>query len=133
MGLERYSTLTGNYFKGADCVLFFFSVEDQYSLEGLDDAVREAKSVTSPTCLCFLVASKVDLDSDIFEDRIVEKQKELQCERLFFISSKTGTGVDKLIDVIASELKKRRANTSSPIRSASHNPPVEEQSKCICC
>lgn len=112
LGVEKCGTLTANYFKGAECILFMFCVEDQYSLESLDDAIKEtSKHVTSSNCLFYLVANKVDLMSEITPDRVTEKQIELGCKKVFYISAKTGEGIDELFDEIATDLNMKAVNT----------------------
>ena len=115
-----------------------FCVEDQYSLESLDEAVKEVEAIkhgTSGSCLFYLVGNKVDLFSEISLERITEKQIELNCKKPFFISSKTGDGVDQLMDDIAKELQRKEVNSlpqDSPIQLYDSQPSSRDRKKCSC-
>lgn len=131
--MERAGTLTCNYFRGATCVLFLFNVEDQFSLECLDEIVKETKSFVSPSnCLFYLIAAKIDLFADVTPERVEEKCVELGCKKCFFISSKTGQGVDELVTDIAGALKEKASHTTleAPIKLQPNN--GRQNNKCSC-
>ena len=112
MGLDRVGTLTSNFFKGAVCVLFMFSVEELASLDNLDEIVQESKQyINSKKCFFALVGTKVDLLAEITEDFIEEKRRHLGCDKTYLISSKNGSGLNELLDDIAVKIIDQFKNT----------------------
>ena len=112
MGLDRVGTLTSNFFKGAVCVMFMFSVEEISSLDNLDEIVQEAKQyINSKKCFFALVGTKIDLLAEITEDFMEEKRKQLGCDKTYLISSKSGIGLKELLDDVAVKIIEQFKNT----------------------
>lgn len=133
MGLDRVGTLTSNFFKGAVCVLFMFSVEEISSLDNLDEVVQEAKQyINSKKCFFALVGTKIDLLAETTEDFIEDKRKQLGCHKTYLISSKSGIGLKELLDDIAVKMIEQFRNTLDG-RIQLQNPSTQEESrKCPC-
>ena len=84
-----------------------FSVEDGYSLEYLLDAIKEAKLYTrQQPCYFALVGNKIDILADIDPLVIESKKQQLGFEKIFYISTKTGEGMDLLLNKIVEEMSK---------------------------
>lgn len=127
----------------ASCVLFLFSLEDQYSLvDYLPDMIYDVSRAVSPDCLLYLVGTKYDIKyHDITEDMIRTMEHQHECIKTFYISAKTGDGIDYMMDKIATALKEQlpssRISTSpnylvpaGPIRVRQN---ANRVNKCLCC
>ena len=100
-GYEKVSTLTQTYFRGAVVVLLLFSVDDFVTLHQLEAQAEEARKFTHTKCCFTLVANKADLLMEFDEARVDDFKERLGCQSVFYISAKTGTNVNKLMDDVA--------------------------------
>lgn len=102
-------THTSNFYRNAACVLFFFDVTDKYTLESLPDMIQEASIFNEDRpCYFVLVGTKNDVGTnDMYLSEIVDQKKDAyDLKEVFFISSKTGEGIDQLLDHVAEEIGK---------------------------
>ncbi|XP_072051266.1 ras-related protein Rab-2A-like [Amphiura filiformis] len=129
-GVERFRTLTRNYFRGACAVLFAFSTANKNSLLNLVQFVEDTVD-SAPDALRYLIGCKCDMpsDQDFSEQDAHNFAQAHGCRKIFMTSAKMGRfvpstdrnrirsiGVEEAIHEIAHEIHtlhktKRRRET----------------------
>eukprot|EP00117_Sycon_ciliatum_P010997 scpid71683/ scgid12651/ Ras-related protein Rab-18-B len=103
-GVERFRTLTRNYYRGAHATVFVYSVDEPSSLHYLTSWVRDAESFAS-TAVKFLVGNKVDLDNHDIDSATAESfASNHDFVEMFTTSAKTGEGLEHAFTQIATKL-----------------------------
>ena len=97
-------TLKPNFSRGANVVLFVFSLEDRTSFEELNEWVKAAEPDVDNMPILFVVGNK----NDLVEERKVEsEQAELFAKKIgafyYEVSAKTGSGIEELFNRVAEE------------------------------
>ncbi|OHT10467.1 small GTP-binding protein [Tritrichomonas foetus] len=116
-GQERYRGMTPMYYRGAHCAAIVFSLTDRQSFESVDGWIQSLNENAPPGTIIFLVANKVDMESD----RIIQPQDgQAKADKIgaiyFEVSAKTGFGIDELFTQIPMkylEAKGRHNSTTS--------------------
>ncbi|XP_048763661.1 ras-related protein Rab-1-like [Ostrea edulis] len=102
-GVERFKTITRNYYRNTHAVFLVFSCDNPSSLHYLsqwaDDCSRHA-----PKALKFLIGNKTDLERLIPVENIDNFAAGFECEDTYFMSAKTGAGVDESFQRIGERL-----------------------------
>ena len=106
-GYERLGTLTPNFFRGSVAVLMMFSIEEVATLQLLDIYITEAKKFAHENCYFILVANKIDLFMDIDEETLKHAKKHLGCDKICYISAKTGRNINGLFNEVALRVHSR--------------------------
>ena len=108
-GQERFGSLSKNYFKNADAVLFVFSLDKKESLDTIyewkklfeENKIREG----IPT---FLIRNKCDLDEEEFDEELVEDLlRENYFLRFVSISAKNDININELFEDLAENCYKK--------------------------
>ncbi|CAL1546924.1 unnamed protein product [Lymnaea stagnalis] len=102
-GVEKYRTLTQNFYRNADAVLYVFSVNEPTSLLCLNQWEEEVKRC-SPSALRFLIGNKADLSLFITRELMEGEARKLNCESVFIMSAKTGNGVVGVLETVSKHL-----------------------------
>ena len=89
-------------------VLYVFANDDILSLEGLVTHVEEATRYVNENCFFGLVCNKIDLQSDdgIPQSIIESKCTIFACDKVYYVSAKTGNGVREMVDNVFAVIKK---------------------------
>ncbi|RUS81167.1 hypothetical protein EGW08_011075, partial [Elysia chlorotica] len=92
-GSERYRTLTRNFYRNAQAVLFVFSLDNPASLYGLaswDQDARNVRPIRLALSLRFLVGNKSDLPRAVADHTMTTFASSHDCEGAFVVSARTG-------------------------------------------
>ena len=122
---ERYQSLTAQYYRGAHVVLLVCSLDSEYTLTRLAKWHQEAQHyVNEPEVIYAVVATKSDLhevEREVSRGMLLGFSSHYGVEeaRVFEISSKTGEGVDNMLQTLAEAVVEQfeRGSTSLHIRS----------------
>ena len=99
-GQERYRSLVPMYSKGATSALIVFDVSEPESFSSVPQWVEQVSKDIPSDCQLFIVGNKIDLNPsyDKSEAQAYANSNRL---RLFFVSAKTGEGIENLFDEVA--------------------------------
>lgn len=92
-GVERFRTLTRNYYRNAHAVLLVFSLDEPASLYGLSRWESEVME-SAPAAVKFLVGNKADLHKAVLPEAIQAFAHAHNCQAAFLTSAKTREGLD---------------------------------------
>ncbi len=126
---ERYQSLTAQYYRGAHVVLLVCSLDSEYTLTRLAKWHQEAQYYVDESEVIYaLVATKSDLEEverEVSREMLLGFSSHYGVEeaRVFEISSKTGEGVDDMLQTLAETVVEQfeRGSTSLNIRSEFYN------------
>ena len=121
-GLERYNSLTPNYYANSRAVLLVFSVTDSSSMHALAafrEQASEGSIAVNDDCYFALVGNKVDLEIEMETSQIQDAMVGLNCDGLFFTSAKSGEGVNQLLNTVIQKMYWRAKADKQP-----QTPPV---------
>ena len=111
-GVERFRTLTRNYYRNADATVFVYSVTDTSSLHYLTQWLKDAQ-LHAPNALRVIVGNKIDLQGSIeVEEPVAQAFANLQKINLLYrISCKSNEGVESMVTSVTREIHKRATNS----------------------
>ena len=107
MGHERYRSITKNFYRNADGILFVFDVTKEETFNHIKDWL-----ISSDECdkdfKKIIVGNKIDLERVISKEKMEHfaKSKNMDC---YETSAKTGDGVDKIFESIAELILKDKS------------------------
>ena len=118
-GQERYKSLTKHYFKDAHGIILIYDVADRRSFEGLGTWLEEIKNnMLKDEVSIILVGNKIDLP---FRNVTKEEGESFANKNdLMYLetSSKEGTNIEKIFEMISKEIISKKSiydsNYSSP-------------------
>lgn len=116
-GLERYDSLTPNYYANSRAVLLVFNLTDSSTMHALSafrEQAAEGPIAVNDDCYFALVGNKVDLEIDSPMSQIQDAKVALKCDGLFLTSAKTGEGVDQLLTTVIEEMYRRAKADTEP-------------------
>ncbi|KAL5021208.1 hypothetical protein ScPMuIL_000363 [Solemya velum] len=115
VGVERFRTLTRNYYRNSHGVLLVYSVDNPASLRQLSRWSQDADEF-APTALKFVIGTKADRENVIASERVANFGSVHRCENAFLLSSKTvlGTRHDVLLFLTWCQSKNRKMDKLSP-------------------
>lgn len=61
-GLEKYSSITSNYYKGADGIMLVYDITSSTSFQKGIQYLNEAKKYLQDNAIKFLIGNKCDLE-----------------------------------------------------------------------
>ncbi|KAK3757634.1 hypothetical protein RRG08_000149 [Elysia crispata] len=102
-GSERYRTLTRNFYRNAQAVLFVFSMDNPISLYGLASWEQDAR-MYAPTAIRFLVGNKSDLPRAVADSTMTTFASSHDCDGAFVVSARTGENVANILPQVAERL-----------------------------
>lgn len=107
-GVERFRTLTRNYYRNADVAVYVYSVTDTASLHYLSQWLKDTEQ-HAPNALRVMVGNKIDLESNVeVEESVAQAFANLNdIEHVYRISCKTNIGVKELIESVSMAVHKR--------------------------
>ncbi|XP_064610320.1 ras-related protein Rab-35-like [Liolophura sinensis] len=136
-GVERFRTLTRNYYRNAHGAILMYSVADPFSLPPLSRWAQDVHSFC-PLALKFAWGNKADLDENVSRERARELAETCQCDSLFLTSAKTGKGIESALKTIAEKLldhydrRARKESMNIFDDSIDINKNQKSQSSCSC-
>ena len=102
-GVERFRTLTQNYYRGAHAVILVFSVDDESSLQCLVHWACDTLEFC-PDAIKVVVGNKVDLRSEVKSESVTQFADKYDCDSIFYVSAKTGKGIEQTFQQTAEKL-----------------------------
>ena len=96
-GQERFRSLTENFYRGVDGILFVFDVTNKKSFDNLKYWLNEAKEIDAKK---LLIGNKIDLTNRIISKEKMEDAGKRYNLNLFETSAKTGENVEKIFTEI---------------------------------
>jgi len=103
--VERYRTLTRNYYRNASATVFVYSVSEASSLHYLTQWIKDAQNF-APKTVWMLVGNKVDLEAEIDPTTMQCFTSAHEFELQFLISCKTNSGIAEAFEQLARALHK---------------------------
>ncbi|XP_067651542.1 ras-related protein Rab-35-like isoform X1 [Haliotis asinina] len=104
-GVERFRTLTRNYYRNTHAVVLMYDVNSPHTLSYLSKWSHDSTDF-APTALKFLVGNKTDLESYVDKKSVHNFGMGHSCDSAYLISAKTGDGVEEAISSIGVKLLK---------------------------
>lgn len=96
-GQERFRAVTRSYYRGAAGALMVYDITRRSTYNHLSSWLTDAKNLTNPNTVIFLIGNKADLDSQRDRDVTYEEAKQFADDNgLMFLetSAKTGDHVE---------------------------------------
>ena len=120
-GLEQYRSINKAYYRGSDIALILFDITKEKSFNDCQIVIEELKQSCEKDTAIYLVATKIDLlNREISGKVIKEYAKENKIDKTYEISSRTGQGINDLLeDISQRQINKRLlelSNTESNTR-----------------
>ncbi|PAA49853.1 hypothetical protein BOX15_Mlig003907g3 [Macrostomum lignano] len=114
-GVERFRTLTRNYYRHCHCALLVCSLDDKSSLDNLHRWNQDVDFYCKD-CLKVIVANKNDLQPEVSAEQLQNFASTFGCKQVFYVSAKTGDGVQQLLTdtgrlLMGAHLLGRKAST----------------------
>ena len=113
-GVERFRTLTRNYYRNAHAAVFIYSVTDVSSLHFLTQWEKDAQSF-APNAVRMLIGNKIDLDPEVDEFTAEQFSKMHAFDKDAMTSCKTGKGVQDAFEALARLLHERSRENSTTV------------------
>lgn len=101
--MERFRTLTRNYYRSAHISVLIYSLDDPSSLHFLPKWIDDTKDF-APNALKVLVGNKADLTSKVPEENVQDFASIYNCDMVFRVSAKTGEGIEDALAKIAEKM-----------------------------
>lgn len=111
-GVERFRTITNNYYRGSHAAIFVYSVDEPSSLHYLGHWIRDLEEY-SPNAIKILVGNKKDLNSQISNETIEMFNNANDCKLNMLMSAKTGEGIQDAFNAIAKLLVQKGIDKDS--------------------
>lgn len=112
VGQERFMSLMPMYYRDADIVLLVFDLNNEYSIERLENYMVELSNRKNDLYKCIVVGNKSDLvdqtQKDILDRKIkkmVDSYPRINVTDYIYTSAKTNKNIDKLIDTVTEQCK----------------------------
>ena len=133
--MERFRTITNNYYRGSHAAVFVYSVDEPSSIHYLGHWIRDLEEF-APDALKILVGNKKDLECQISTETIELFNSANECCLSVLTSAKTGEGVQDTFNTIAKMLveKVNQEQSSASQTLELENPqPMVRHWKSGCC
>ena len=130
-GQERFQSITQNYFRDADGLLYVFDVTNENSFNSIKNWLKMSEENNTKEFIKILIGNKTDLEGRSIEKEDMEKFKtENRMTELFEISAKNNSNIKEMFEKIVSLLIKKESpqnKNKSEIEEVKHG-----ESKCDC-
>ena len=109
-GQERFHSITNNFFRNSNGILFVYDITKHESFEGVINWVKEAEDI-GDDYQKILIGNKCDLDSEReVKEEEVEKFSNEKNIRYFETSAKNGTNLDEALSAIVELILKDKSD-----------------------
>ena len=102
-GVERFRTLTRNYYRNAHAAVFVYSVSEIASLHYLSQWEKDTQSF-APNAVRMLIGNKIDIDAEVDEFTAKNFASTHAFDLDSMISCKTNAGIKVAFDSLARRL-----------------------------
>lgn len=140
-GVERFRTLTRNYYRNAHAAVFVYSVSEASSLHYLSQWIKDTQNF-APNATRMLLGNKIDIEpTEIDELTSKSFSKAHEFDLHFHVSCKSNSGINEAFEKLALSLHKPRSGggPSQPSMGGSNRVDLESpldqdqrESKCAC-
>lgn len=131
-GVERFRTLTRNYYRNAHAAVFVYSLSDISSLHYLAQWEKDAQNF-APDAIRMLIGNKSDLDAEVDEFTADTFAKTHAFDLAYTMSCKTNKGVREAFDNLAKELHKKVVdNSNSGVIDLTQAAQTRHEGACAC-
>lgn len=111
-GVERFRTLTRNYYRNAHAAVFLYSVSEASSLHYLNQWIKDTQNF-APSATRMLIGNKIDLETEIDQTTAKSFASAHEFELQFLISCKTNQGIADAFDQLAQSLHRSPSGSGS--------------------
>lgn len=111
-GVERFRTLTRNYYRNAHAAVFIYSITDVSSLHFLTQWEKDTQNF-APNAIRMLIGNKSDLDPEVDEYTAEQFSKMHAFDRDGVVSCKSGKGIHDAFEGLAKLLHEQSKERSS--------------------
>ena len=111
-GVERFRTLTRNYYRNAHAAVFIYSVAEVSSLHYLIQWEKDTRTF-APNAVRMLIGNKTDVDGEVDEFTAKSFAKTHAFELDAMISCKTGAGVKDAIEKLAKMIHENNSDNKN--------------------
>ena len=119
-GVERFRTLTRNYYRNAHAAVFVYSVSEASSLHYLAQWIKDTQNF-APNAVRMLIGNKEDLEPEIDPTTAKSFATAHEFELQFLISCKTNSGIGEAFEQLARALHKSPPTTRQGSGAAAEN------------
>ena len=119
-GVERFRTLTRNYYRNAHAAVFVYSVSEASSLHYLAQWIKDTQNF-APHAVRMLIGNKEDLEPEIDPTTAKSFATAHEFELQFLISCKTNSGIGEAFEQLARALHKSPPTTHQGSGAAAEN------------
>lgn len=133
--MERFRTITNNYYRGSHAAIFIYSVDEPSSIHYLGHWIRDLEEF-APDALKILVGNKKDLECQISAETIELFNNANGCSLSVLTSAKTGEGVQNTFNAVAKMLVEKvnqERSSASETLQLENAQPVARHWKSGCC
>ncbi len=102
-GVERFRTLTRNYYRNAHAAVFVYSVAEASSLHYLTQWIKDTQNF-APNAIGMLIGNKSDLEPEIDATTAKSFAAAQEFELEYQTSCKTNSGISTAFDHLAKQL-----------------------------
>ena len=106
-GQERYRGITKIYYRDVAVAFLVYDVSDSSSFAGVEYFYDDLRNHTASEPVCFVIANKIDLESEADED-FTQRVESFVTEKgllTFAVSAKEGTGIDGLLEALVENVR----------------------------
>ena len=131
--MERFRTLTRNYYRNAHAAVFVYSVTDISSLHYLSQWEKDTQNF-APNAVRMLLGNKIDLEPEVDEFAAKSFARTHAFEKDHMISCKTNEGIKEAFDALARELQQasRPTQTEQVVHVTDNLEPSVPKQGCMC-
>ncbi|XP_002738206.1 ras-related protein Rab-1B-like [Saccoglossus kowalevskii] len=123
-GVERFRTLTKNYYRGAHAAIFVYALDDPSSIQYLSQWVRDANDYADEATR-IMIGTKLDTAVLVDTDTVKNFAATHCIDHMFTISAKTGEGVEDCF-VEISRLLRAPSKDTQRLMAYMHNVDLNE-------
>lgn len=102
-GVERFRTLTRNYYRNTHAALLVYSLNDPATLFYLPRWQRDVVD-SAPSANLYLVGNKSDLEQQVTESAMQSFACSHNCQAAFLTSARTGEGLETALTAVCEDL-----------------------------
>ena len=100
-GQERFKSITQNYFRDADGLLYVFDVTNENSFKSIENWLKMSNDNNNKDFIKILIGNKTDLEGRSITKEEMEKFKnENRMDKLFEISAKDNKNISEMFEII---------------------------------
>ncbi|KAL8590605.1 hypothetical protein ACOMHN_011041 [Nucella lapillus] len=102
-GVERFRTLTRNYYRNTHAALLIFSLDDPATLFYLPRWQRDVID-SAPSASLYLLGNKSDLERQVTDSAMQSFAGSHNCQSAFLTSARTGEGLEAALTAVCEDL-----------------------------